>query len=887
MRRLIHKLIRRRHLEQDLEAELAFHEEMAAASGNEIRLGNRGRIKEEARDVWRWNAVENAWRDVIHAARRLCRTPGFTVATVLTLALAIGANAAIFTMVHRVLLNPLPYPDSDRLIDLDHGATRINVPAGMGIKTGLYFYYQDRARTLDSIAIFTMGGATLSGGGEPEQIRITRATPTLAQVLRVRPALGRWFTPEESEPGSPQVAVLSHGLWLRRYGGDSGLIGKAVTLNGMATEVIGIMPPDYAFPDPGIDMWLPASVTRASGLGLWVYRGVARLREGVNLDQARAELNTLLRDVPQTFPNDPLARATGPEFGVMSTARILKETIIDGVAGALWILLGAVGIVLLVACLNVANLFLVRAETRRQEMTVRHALGAGAGAIARLLFAESALLSLTGGLLGLILAWSAVRLLVSSGPATLPRLEEVRLDGVVAAFTFLLSGLAACGFGSMPLLRGISFSKFHDTGRRMTGTRGQHYARHVLMGGQVALALVLLVSSGLMVKSFQKLRAIDPGFNPASTFTFGIGLPPRDYPTKEAAIAAHRRVLDSIATVPGVSHVSSTTCLPFDGPCFSNGIMVEGREGPVVETNLGNTSFRAVEGGYFQAMGIPLIRGRVIERSDVERSEPVAVVNQRFVDLVFPNDDPIGKRVSWTLPAAKEGASPKYTWLTIVGVVPNTPTRTLREPSVVPHLYMPLSMTGRFDAPTWEYIGPRVGTLNYVVRASAISDGLLSSIRRAVNTVDSNLALAQVSTLEERLARTSAGLTFNMVLLTIAAAVALLLGLVGIYGVVSYIVSQRTSEIGVRLALGAAPRSVTAMIVGQSGLVTLVGIAVGLAATLGTGRLIESLLYGVSPRDPVVLAGTTFLLVIVAIVACWLPARRAARVSPVRALHAN
>jgi predicted permease len=585
----------------------------------------------------------------------------------------------------------------------------------------------NRARTLDGIAIFAIGSATLSGRGEPEQIRITRATPTLAQVLRVPPSLGRWFTSEESEPGSPQVAVLSNGLWLRRYGGDSGLIGKTVTLNGTPVQVIGIMPPDYAFPDPGIDMWLPASVTRASGLGLWVYRGVARLREGVTLEQARAELNTLLRDVPQAFPNDPLARATGPEFGVMSTARILKETIIGGVAGALWILLAAVGIVLLVACLNVANLFLVRAEARRREMTVRHALGAGSGAIARLLFAESALLSLSGGLLGLALAWSAVRLLVSASPATLPRLEEVRLDGVVAAFTFLLSVLAACSFGSMPLWRGVSFTAFHDRGRRMTATRSQHYVRHVLMGGQVALALVLLVSSGLMVKSFQKLRAIDPGFNPASTFTFGVGLPPGDYPTKEAALAAHRRILDGIATVPGVAHVSSTTCLPFDGPCFSNGVMVEGREGPVPETNLGDTSYRAVEGGYFQTMGIPLIRGRAIERDDVERSEPVAVVNQRFVDLVFPNDDPIGKRVSWTLPAAKEGESPKYTWLTIVGIVRNTPTRTLREASVVPHLYMPLSMTGGFDAPTWEYIGPRFGTLNYVVRASAISEGLLSN----------------------------------------------------------------------------------------------------------------------------------------------------------------
>lgn len=887
MRRLILKFIRRRSLERDLEAELAFHEEMAAARGNPIRLGNRTRVKEQAREVWRWRLMENAWRDVRHAARRLCRTPGFTVAAILTLALALGANAAIFTMVHRVLLNPLPYPDSGRLIDLDHGAALINIPAGMGMKSGLYFYYQDRARTLDGLAVFNTGGATLSGRGEPEQIRITRATPTLSQVLGVPPALGRWFTREESEPGAPQVVVLSHGLWQRRFDSDPRVIGRTVVLNGVAAEVIGIMPPAYAFPDPRIDMWLPAPLTRDSGLGLWNYRGVARLRNGVSIDQARAELNALLRDIVQAFPNDPLARATGPELGVMSIARTLKETIVGGIAGALWILLAAVGVVLLVACLNVANLFLVRAEARQSEMAVRRALGASAGGITQLLLVESALLSFSGAVLGLALAWSAVQVLVSAGPAALPRLAEVRLDGLVVAFTFLLSGIAAAGFGSMPLWRGVTwFTTFHDKGRRMTATRGQHYARHVLMGGQVALALVLLVSSGLMVKSFQKLRRVDPGFNAASTLTFGLGLPARNYATRETALATHRKILENISALPGVSHVSSATCLPLDGPCFGNGIVVEGRDGPV-QTNLGSTSFRAVSEGYFQAMGIGLLRGRAIERHDIESGEPVAVVDQRLVDLVFPNEEPIGRRLSWSLPPAQPGQSPKYTWLTIVGVVRNTPTRTLRETVLTPQLYMPMSITGRFDAPAWEYIGPRIGTMNYVVRATAISESLLLSIRRAVDAVDSNLALAQVSTLEERLDRASADLAFNMVLLTIAAAVALLLGLVGIYGVVSYIVSQRTNEIGVRLALGADPHSVTAMIVGQSSLVTIGGIVAGLGAALVTGRLMESLLYGVSPRDPVVVAGTAALLLVVAVLACWLPARRASRVNPVQALRAN
>jgi len=886
MRRLILKLFRRRNLERDLEAELAFHEEMAAANGNPVRLGNKSLLKEAARDVWRWGLVEDAWRDIIHGFRRLRQTPAFTCAAVLTLGLAIGANAAIFTMVHRVVLNALPYPESDRLIDLDHAATLINIPSGMGMKSGLFFYYAERARTLKSIAIYGTGGVTLSGRGEPEQVRVTRATTTLASVLNVSPSLGRWFTREEGEPGAAQVAVLSHGLWQRRFGGERAVIGRQVVLNGAPTEIIGVMPADYAFPDPRIDMWLPLTVTRASGLGLWNYRGVARLSDSASLDDARADLNALIRDVPQAFPADPLAGATSSRIGVISTARTLKEAVVGNIENTLWILLSAVGVVLLIACANVANLFMVRAEARQREMAVRRALGAGSGGLVRLLVAESAVLCTSAGVVGLALAWISVRMLVSAGPATLPRLEEVRLDGVVAAVTFSACALIALGFGLLPLWRGASGAAVYQAGRRMTATRRQHYARHILMGGQVALALVLLVASGLMVKSFQKLRAIDPGFDAASALTFRIGLPVKDYPTKEAALAAHSRILEGLSALPGATNVSAATCLPLDGTCFGNGVVVQGRDG-AEETNQGSTSFRAIAAGYFETMGIPLIRGRVIERDDVERKEHVAVVDNRFVDLVFPNEDPVGRLVSWSLPPVRPGEPPKHTWLSIVGVVQNTPTRTLRESVLVPHLYMPMSITGRYDAPPSEYIGPRVGAMDYVVRVAAVSPELVTSVRQVIDKVDASLALAQVSTLEERMDRASAELRFNMILLTIAAAVSLLLGLVGIYGVVSYIVSQRTTEIGVRLALGAEPSKVTAMIVGQGGLVTLVGILAGLAASLVTGRLVQSLLYGVSPRDPVVLAGMTLLLFVAAVLACWLPARRAARVSPVQALRAD
>jgi predicted permease len=476
-------------------------------------------------------------------------------------------------------------------------------------------------------------------------------------------------------------------------------------------------------------------------------------------------------------------------------------------------------------------------------------------------------------------------MLPAAAPVTLPRLAEVRLDGVVIVFTFVLSILTALAFGSIPLFGGTQLAGSLDpAGRRTTASRGRLRARHFLMGGQVALALVLVTSSSLMVLSFSKLRAVDPGFEPRSALTFSIGLPPRDYADRDAAVAAHHAILDRISAVAGVTSVSASTCLPLAGPCFGNGVVVEGRPA-LVDSSAGTVSFRAVAGGLLETMGTRIRRGRGIQRGDVERREPIAVVDETFASLVFPNEDPIGRRVSWSLPPAAPGQNPNYTWLTIVGIASSTPVRALGEAAVYPQLYVPMSLTGRFDAPPWEYIGPRVATMNYVVRFMAFSQGQLSSIRRAIDGVDANLAMAQVSTLEETLDRASAQMGFTMALVTIAAGIALLLGVVGIYGVISYIVHQRTGEIGVRLALGAEPGRIAGIIVRQGATAAIAGIAVGLVVALAGGRLIESLLYGVSPRDPGVFAFTTIALVFVALLACWVPARRAARLNPVHALR--
>jgi len=832
--------------------------------------------------------LESVRKEIVFAARRLVRTPAFTLPAMLTLALAIGANVSIFAVVQRVVLNPLPYPDSDRLIELNHGARRLNLPSGMGMTRGLYYQYAERARTLEGVALYDTVDATLTGAGDPERIRVARVTTTLAPVLRVWPTLGRWFTDEEGRPGAPALAVLSHGLWLRRYGGDPAIVGQSVTLAGVPAEVIGVMPASFAFPDPRVDLWMAQPLARSMGFGIWLYDGVARLRGGVTVADARTELNALIADVPRAFPGDPFALGNTEQIALFSNPRTLKEATIGNVARGLWILLTSVGLVLLVAFANVANLFLVRSEARQREMAVRRALGAGRLGLTGYFLAEGAWLSTAGGLMGLALAWVAVRVLIASGPATLPRLGEVRLDGVAVAYTCMLSVLAAAACAAIPLWRGAPLAAaLHENGRNNTASRGRHRARQLLMGGQVALALILLVASGLMVRSFQKLRALDPGFSTTAALTFSIGLPNREYSTRVEAVAVHQAIVDRLSALPGVSAASASSCLPLvPQGCMGNTVRVLGRAVPP-GTVPPLATFNAVASDYFEAMGIRLVRGRTFDRADIDRREAVVVVDEVFAQRYFPNGNPIGERIASNRPPARPGEDPHFEWLTIVGVVSKTPTRVLADPDPIAQLYMPMSIAGGPDFPISTLVGPDVSVMSYIVRSKTSAASLAPAVRRAIDTVDPKLAMAQVRTLETILENASAQMAFTMVLIAIAACVALLLGVIGIYGVMSYIVTQRTGEIGVRLALGAEPATVAGMIVRQGGLVAVGGIVVGLTSAYVGSRLIESLLYGVSPRDPAVLAATTCLLLGVALAACWVPARRAANLSPLEALRAE
>jgi putative ABC transport system permease protein len=830
--------------------------------------------------------MDTIQREITHATRRLLRSPAFTLATLTTLALAIAANVAIFTLVNRVVLNPLPYPQSERLIDLDHAAPGLNVPSGVAMTLGLYYYYRDSARTLDAIALYDTLESTLTGSGEPDRIRVVRATQNLAGVLQVPPAPGRWFLDDETAPGGPPVAVLSHGLWTRRYGGDLSILGRTVILDGKPTTVVGIMPPSFAFPDPQVQVWIPRQDARSMVFDDYSYNGVARLRADVTLAEARTELTGLISRLPLIYPENPATSGIVNRAKLMSVARTLKDARVGRITQILWVLLASVAFVLLVACANSANLFLVRSEARQAEIAVRRALGASRTAVAGYFAAESALISTMGGAIGLALAWGAVRLLVGFSPGNLPRLEEVSLDGTALLYSLTLTIAAALAFSGIPVWRAAPVAaSLHAQGRGNTASRSRHRTRHLLMGAQVALALVLLVASCLLVRSFQKLRAIDPGFDPSSALTFRLGLPDREFPNRRAVVAAHQAILDRLAALPGVTSVSASSRIPLAdlGRGMSSLMRVEGRPAPQ-GTIPPIVAFRAVAGGYFETMGTRLLRGRGIERSDVDRRDLVAVVNDALVRAYFPNQDPIGVRV------ARSTGTVNSSWLMIVGVVPNTPIGSLTEAtatSAAPELYMPMSISGPAETPGQSANGPSVAAMSYVVRSVTAPLGLLPSVRRAVDTVDANLAIAQVRTLQDLLDGASAQMAFTMILLGIAAAVALTLGLVGIYGAVSYIVSQRTKEIGVRLALGAEPRGVAAMIVRQGGLVTLVGIGVGLGAALAGGRLIEALLYDVSPRDPVLFGTAMLTMFVVALAACWLPARRAARVSTVEALRAE
>jgi len=804
-------------------------------------------------------------QDVRHALRSLLHRPGFSLAAALTLALGIGANVAIFAVVSAVLIRPLPYPESERLVVLRHHAPGLNLPE-LENSPGTIRLYRTLARSFSSLAVVSGRERNLTGGDRPARVRVLEASPELFDVLRVQPALGRRFLPDDAQPGAPRVAVLTHAGWSAWFGRAPDIIGRVVHFDGEPTEIVGVMPEGFAYPNAETVALLPMWVDPNGPFGTFGLTVLARLAPGVTLEAAAREVAQLQARIPEV--DGEITAGFLERAGWNASVTELKEVEVGDVATTLWVVLATVGFLLLVACASVANLFLVRAEARRKELAVRSALGATRARLAAGFLSESVLLGLTGGALGVVLAVVGVRALVAAGPAQLPRLHEVGVDATVLLFALGLSVLAGLGFGALPLPRYLTRPLAPELreGRGETGSRDRQRVRQGLIAAQIALSLMLLTGSGLLLRSFQRLRAVDPGFRPEGVLTIGISRGEREGRIDPTGF--YRRVLDEVRALPGVEAASVTNSLPIE-PRGVNGSSfdIEGR--PRAEDALPPVAMYAVAGpGYFETMGIRLVEGRLPEERDHEGETPRYVwVSRSFVQN-FMEGRALGERVRF---------GSDTTWLEIAGVVEDVRQFGLDE-EVRPMAYLTLNT----DA-----INVDLSVGNLVVRTSGDPVALAPSVAATVRRVAPEVPLTTARTMEQIIAESMAETSFTMIVLIVAGVVSLLLGVIGLYGVIGYVVTQRTREIGLRIALGAAPGEVRGMVLRQGVALSLVGVGIGLAGALALSRLLESLLFGVSSRDPLTLAAVTALLLAASTLAVYLPARRASAVSPMTALRAE
>jgi predicted permease len=803
--------------------------------------------------------LSNAFQELKQASRLLARRPAYAAVAVLTLALGIGANVAVFTVLNAVLLRPLPYPDPGRIVEIRHHVPGLNMPHVQS-SPGLIAKYRQTARTLEDLAGYDIRQLNLTGHGTPQRVRAVAVTPELFDVLATRPAIGRQFRESDVQKTAPPVTILTHALWQSRFGGDPGVVGRTVGLDGQAAEVVGVMPRGFSFPDADTRLLVPLWLDPNGGFGAFGIASLARLAPGITLEAARSEVDQLQQRIPEWFPDiteDLLAR-----FGWSVSVGPLRDRMVADVSRTLWILFGTVGFVLLIAGANVANLFVVRAESRQRELAVRSALGASRSRIAGTFLAESLILATIGGLAGVMVAAWAVRLLVTYGPANLPRLQEVRIDATVFGFAAMLSVLAAVALGILPTLSiaGRPFATLvHDGGRGSTAGRARHRLRRLLIVAQVAMALVLLVGSGLMLRSAARLHAVNPGFRIDGLVTTGVSL--GAHTDRAQAVAFYYRVLDEMARIPGVAAAGAASNLPVGATGITgSSFAIRSRPDPQSEIPL-FTMYSGVTEGYFETLGVPLFEGRAPARSDADRDRPVAWVSRTFAHQ-FLDDRAVGEWIQI-----------HERWLEVVGIVGDVKIFGLRE-DVRPMVYLPLSNAA---------VGLEV--VHTVFRTSAVQASLAPALRSAVDSVDASVPLTTTRTMADIVATSMAQTSFAMTLLATAAGIALVLGVVGLYGVISYIVTLRTAEIGIRLALGAKPGGVCVMVLRQGLIVTIAGVAVGLVAALALTRLMASLLFEVSAHDPATFVAVALVLTAVSAAATYLPARRAAGIDPVRALR--
>jgi predicted permease len=815
--------------------------------------------------------------------RRLARAPMFAAVAVLTLAIGIGATTAVFSVVNSVLLQPLPYPHANRLVDVSLTFARLN-QSGWGLSAADYFVYREQSGSLEDIGLYSNDSVNVMGAGPPERLPALDITDRMVPILGVRPLFGRSFTQADERPGSPDTVILTYGYWHSKFAGDRSVIGRAIDVDGNPYVIIGVLPERFHFLDEtNLAMLLPLRLNRAKAyVGNYEYGGIARLKPGVTLAEANADVARMIPIVFRSFPVVPGASLKGIEdLRIEPYLRPLKQQVVGNVGKVLWVLMGGISLVLVIACANVANLLLVRTEGSLRELAIRTALGASRGHIAATVLSESLLLGALGGLFGLGLAYGALRILVAVAPTDLPRLNEIGIDGRVVLFTIAVSLAASLLFGSVPVFRcadadlGIRLRK---NVRPTRDGRRRHRSRSILVIIQVALALVLLISSGLMIRTFRALRRVNPGFvAPSQVQTFRVSIPHTHVKDPEHVARIEEAISDEIAALPGVSSVGISSKLPMDGSVAAYRVFIKDRVYSAYSAGglpVLHIEHVQVTPGFLNALGTPLVAGRDFTWSDIYNGAPVAMVSANFA------------REYWHDAASALGNQirrnrTKGEWRRVVGVIADVYQDGVdKEPPT--SVYWPILMTNHGGLPNRSV----ERNVAFAIRSPrAGSESFMNEVRRAVWSVDPNLPLFDAHTLDYYYTKSMARTSFALVILAIAGGMALLIGVVGLYGVIAYSVSQRTHEIGIRMALGAQTRDVLRLVVTGGMRLIVIGVGIGIAASLAVTHFLSSLLYGVKPTDLLTFVAVSLLLVAVALLACYIPSRRATKVDPMVALR--
>ncbi len=884
---------RRRHLYDELGEEVREHieekteqlmrlENLSRVEARQAALrafGNPALVETRSREVWQWPRLEAVLADLKLALRRLARSPGFALTVFLTLAIGIGANTAVFSVVNSVLLKPLPYPESDRLVSL-----WLNAPGAAGLASfqkslplsaSMYFTFSESNRTFESLGAWINNKTIVTGLARPEEVNTIFVTDGVLQALGVPPIAGRELTAADQVPKGPKNVVLSYGYWQRRFGGDGSAVGHTIVIDSQAHTIVGVMPRGFRIVDQDFDILVPFAFDRnkqrLAGFGL--QGGIGRLRPGVTIPEANADIARLIPVWMDSFSDGPGTDSHAyAKWRITPDLHSLKQEVVGNTGSVLWPVMGTIGLVLLIACINVANLLLVRAEARQLELSIRAALGAGRARIARELLSESVLIGLIGGMLGIGVAAAGLRFLVSIGPANLPRLTEISLGAGPLFFTLVLSVLSGLFFGSIPAWK---YSRSQATvslgaARSVSSSRESNRARNILVVVQVAMALVLLVCAALMIRTFQQLSRVDPGFaDAASLQTLHIAIPESSIADPHVVTRVENNIADKLASIPGVTSVGFGGFVPMEGvePDWGH-ILAEGktyRGGPPIRF------YNYVSPGYFHALGTRLAAGRDFTWNEIYGLQPKVILSENFARETWGSADAaLGKRIQ---------QGPGLLWYQVIGVVEDVRYNGVDEkaPTVV---YWPPLTVGPYLFP------PRAAT--FAVRSSrAGTRAFLNEVQQAVWSVNGNLPVASVRTMQDIYSKSLARTSFTLVMLGIAAAMALALGIIGIYGVISYAVSQRTREIGIRLALGAQKGELRWMFVRSALALTGIGVAIGLGAASAIAQLLKTLLFGVSPLDPLSFAVVPLILVTAAALASFVPASRAATINPVDALKAE